>query len=313
MSRLFSPALLALLLVFAVSVRADEPEAADPKPTPAEGADAAGEKYLLRYKFEPGETLRSEVIHQAKVRTTVQGNTQTAETKSISIKIWRIESVADDGSATFVHMVDSIDMWQRATGRKELHYNSKTDDEIPPGYEAVAAAVGVPLSTVTMDTRGEIIDREENHNQPTAASSQMTMPLPENEVVIGESWTSPSEIEAKDRNGAVKKIQTRQKFTLESVEDGIATVKIDAQILTPITDPAIEVQLVQRLSSGQVKFDLAAGRVLSQQLDLDRHIVGFGGPASSMHYVTRFSEELLPPETPAAETAEKSETAEKKR
>jgi hypothetical protein len=64
--------------------------------------------------------------------------------------------------------------------------------------------------------------------------------------------------------------------------------------LTPISDPAIEAQLIQRLPSGSVRFDIAAGRVIAQQMDLDKRVIGFSGPASSMHCLTRLTEELLP-------------------
>jgi hypothetical protein len=114
------------------------------------------------------------------------------------------------------------------------------------------------------------------------------------------------EVEVVLKDGATKKIQTRQKFTLDRVVDSVATITVDSQILTPISDPAIEAQLIQRLSSGTVRFDIESGRVLSQQLDLDRHVIGFSGAASSMHYVTRFTEELLPP---VAETARRAAPA----
>jgi hypothetical protein len=204
---------------------------------------------------------------------------------------------------TFVHSVESIDMWQRTQGRKEIRYNSQTDSEVPPGYEAAAQAVGVPLSTVTMDDRGTILKRKESRAAPMATSTQMTMPLPDHPVAPGDTWSTPIEIEVTLKDGKLKKIQTRQKFTLEKVADGIATVHVDSQILTPINDPAIEAQLIQRLSEGSVRFDVEAGRVISQQLDLDRHVIGFSGPASSMHYVTRFTEKLLPA---AAQTARRA-------
>ena len=44
---------------------------------------ADAEKYTLRYKFQPGETVRWEVEHRSKVRTTVSGTTQNTETVSI--------------------------------------------------------------------------------------------------------------------------------------------------------------------------------------------------------------------------------------
>ena len=46
------------------------------------------------------------------------------------------------GAATFTHLVDNIEMWQRSSGRNEVRYDSKTDDDVPPGYEEVAKSVG---------------------------------------------------------------------------------------------------------------------------------------------------------------------------
>jgi len=159
--------------------------------------------------------------------------------------------------------------------------------------------VGVPLATVTMDARGAIKKRKEHRDQPMGVSTQMTMPLPAEPVAIGESWSSPLAIDVTQKDGSLKKVETRQKFTLEKVADGVATIKVDSQILTPLSDPAIEAQLIQRLSQGTVTFDLARGRVLAQQLELDKQVIGFSGPASSMHYVTRFTERPVSPERTA--------------
>ena len=311
MRKLFAfAACLALSVACAVNSWADEadpPEAPKP-PAPAVTGDAgaaADEKqtYDLKYQFQPGETLRTEVVQRATVQTTIQGTSQTAETQSRSIKVWKIDEVAEDGTATFVHSVESIDMRQKTQGRKEQRYNSATDQEVPPGYEDAAKAVGVPLTYVTMDCRGKIIKRRETRTQPTSTSTQMTMPLPDHPIAIGESWSSPVDIDVTQKDGSTKRIQTRQKFTLEKVANDVATIAVDSQVLTPVRDPAIEAQLIQRLSSGTVRFDIAAGRVLGQQLDLDRHVIGFSGVGSSMHYVTRFTEQLLKP----AEQASKDE------
>jgi hypothetical protein len=306
MKRCFAPALAGLLVLGLIqSLVAEEP------------SDA--KKYELRYKFAPGEVVMTEVVHQANVRTTIQGTTQTAETRSCSTKMWKIESVDDAGVATFTHLVDNIEMWQKASGRQEISYNSQTDETPPPGYEEIARSVGVPLSVVTMDSRGTIVKREIAHKGAMNVSTQITMPLPEGPIAIGETWSTPIEVDVTLQDGSHKKVQTRQQFTLESVTDGIAHVAIDSQVLTPIRDPSIEAQLVQRMSTGWVKFDLDAGRIVSQQLELDKHVVGFNGPASSMHYVTRVTETLLGAgEASASEPAPKEsepaadETAERK-
>ena len=48
--------------------------------------DSQRPTYLLRYKFQPGETLRWNVLHRNRVRTTVSGTTQTAETDPVKIE-----------------------------------------------------------------------------------------------------------------------------------------------------------------------------------------------------------------------------------
>jgi hypothetical protein len=257
-------------------------------------ARAEDAKYELRYKFKPGEVVRTEVVHKATVETTIQGTSQTAETRTSSVKTWKIDKVADDGSITFTHLIENIDMWQKMQGRQELRYNSQTDKQPPQGYEDVAKQVGVPLTTITMDAHGKILHREEKLKQPNTNPTQITMPLPSEAIPVGHKWNMPYAIQLNGNNGGVKKVDLRQQFTLESVATGVATIKVETLVLTPINDPALEAQLIQRMTSGTVKFDIDAGRIIAQLTDLDRRVIGFNGPASSMHYLTRVEEKMLP-------------------
>ncbi len=257
----------------------------------------AGEsgKYTLRYKFHPGETIRWEVEHRSNVRATVSGTTKTTETLSISVKAWRLIDVRPDGAATFEHSVERVDMRQKLTGRDEVRYDSRTDAKPPVGFEDVARSVGVPLSVVTIDAKGKVLHRE-RRDVKTAAQNEgwMTIPLPEQPVPVGHTWSLPQDIDIPLESGGVKRVKAIQQFTLEEVRTGVATIRVSTEVLTPITDPAIESQLVQREAAGRVRFDIDAGRIIGQQMDIDKHVVGFRGQASSIHYVNRFSERLLP-------------------
>lgn len=272
-----------------LSARADEPE-----------------KYTLRYKFHPGETIRWEVEHRSNVRATVSGTTKKTETLSISVKQWRVTDVRSDGAATFEHSVEWIDMRQKLTDSPEVRYNSRTDANPPVGFEDAAKSVGVKLSVVTIDSVGKVLHRDRIKAKPQAASlespdSWMTIPLPEEPVPVGHTWSLPQDIDIPLPSGGTKRIKAVQQFTLEDVKTGVATIRVSTEIFTPITDPAIESQLVQREAAGRVRLDIDAGRVLGQQMDIDKHVVGFRGDASSIHYVNRFSERLLPEQVRTAE------------
>jgi hypothetical protein len=252
-------------------------------------------RYTLRYKFHPGETVRWEVVHRKRVDTTVSGTTQAAETLSKSVKVWQVEDVGPDGAATFNHLVESVDMWHKLAGCNEVRYNSQTDEKPPLGFENLAQSVGVPLSEVTLDARGRVRKRQRKPVRAgTQSEGQMTIPFPEEPVAVGHTWSLPEEIDVRLKTGAIKKVKTRQQFTLESVKTGVATIQVATQILTPIDDPALESQLIQCESRGTVRFDIDAGRVIAQQMDVDKHLVGYPNSASSFHYLTRFTEKLLP-------------------
>ena len=274
---------------------ADDPPKAPAAPTPATPAPAApatGEKYELKYQFKPGEALRWKVEHRAKVRTTISGTTQTAETESFSEKVWRVKAVDAQGVVTFQHSVDIVQMRQKLTGRQEETYDSSKDTVPPAAFQDVAKNVGVPLSEIKMDALGKVLHRENFRPQPT--DGQLTIPLPAEPVPVGHTWSVPLELDIKLDSGVVKKIKTRQQYKLEDVKTGVAKISLETVILSPVRDPVIEAQLIQRETSGSIRFDIDAGRVLSQQMDLNKQVNGFRGETSLMHYETRFSETLLP-------------------
>jgi len=271
-------------------------------PLRAADAEKGSEKYTLRYRFQPGETVRWEVEHRSNVRATVSGTTQSTETSSVSLKAWRVVDVQPDGAVTFEHRVERVDMRQKLSGRDEVRYNSETDPVPPPGFEDAAKSVGPVLATVTIDPTGKILKRGNAKpaavpsatGEPSPADGWMTIPLPPEPVPIGHAWSLPADLEIPLEGGMVKKIRAVQQFVLEDVRTGVATIRVSTDILTPITDPAVESQLVQREASGRVRFDIDAGRVLGQQMDVDKRVVGFRGDASSIHYLNRFSERLAP-------------------
>jgi len=262
---------------------------------------AEPETYSLRYKFQPGETVRWRVEHRSMVRAAVSTSTQNTETLSISMKAWRVAEVDADGAATFEHRVEWIDMRQQLTGRDEIRYDSRKDTAVPPGFEDAAKSVGVPLSVIKINAQGKVLHRERKQpGGPTNNDGWITVPLPEQPVPVGHVWSMPLDIDIPLPGGGVKRIKAVQQFVLEEVKNGVAVIRVSTDVLTPITDPAIEAQLVQRESSGRVWFDVEAGRVLNQQMDTDKHVVGFRGDASSIHYVNRFIERLEPAEIRAA-------------
>ena len=206
---------------------------------------AEQEKYMLRYQFHAGEAMHWDVEHRTMVRTAVSGADQTVETVSYSEKVWRVKEVQPDGAATFELLVQWVDMRQQRSGSGELRYDSRRDAKPPMGFEDVASSVGVPISVITMDAQGKILKRQQKQSKGVAINEgPITIPLPDEPIAVGHVWTFPCDIEVPLESGGVKKIKALQQFKLESVQTGVASIRVCTQIITPMTDPAIEAKVV---------------------------------------------------------------------
>jgi hypothetical protein len=255
---------------------------------------ASGEaKYLLRYKFAMGEVLRYDVRHATNMRTTMDESTQQALTQSDSVKAWRVTDVLPSGEMEFVHVVEWVKMSNQAPQQPAHRYDSRKDANPPRGFEQAARAVGVPLSVIRIAGDGEVTFREEKHPQPKASEDMpITLQLPKERVAIGEKWNHPYDVQAERKSGAKMQVRTRRLCKLREVRTGVAVIDVEYQILTPI-ESYVRAQLVDRLTQGTVRFDIERGRILEQEHSVDNRILGFAGKASSMHYVSRLSEQLI--------------------
>lgn len=303
------------LMLVASSGTAEEKAVMDEHPRLIEQAlpKSKTTKYDLRYKMKRGEVLRYEVTDHASFTTTIEQSTQAAQTKTVTVKSWKITDVLPDGNIEFINVVERVKMLNQLPDRDAVEYDSVRDKTPPPGFEDVAKSVGVPLSAITMTSRGKVVRREKKQGgQNAEESAPIVVRLPDEPVAIGDTWDEPFDVEVTTESGASKSIQTRRHHKLANVANGIATIEVTYQILSPI-DAAIEYQLVQRLVDGEVRFDIHAGRVMSQQMDIDKRILGFAGPTSSVHYVMRMEEKLLPTEPKLAGNAPRESASPQRR
>ena len=157
-------------------------------------ATEEGETYLLRYRFEPGQVLRNEVIYLSKNGTRINSVLQEASSRTVTDKSWHVLE-ADDASVTFEYRVDSIDLSQQFGENSEIRYNTKEPvDPIPVQFASAVENVGKVISTIRIDLRGMVIARSDSKDPPHMGMGDITMPVPEKPVGIGATWEIPREL-----------------------------------------------------------------------------------------------------------------------
>lgn len=256
----------------------------------------AEETVTLAYRFRVGDRIDMDVAHRALTETTVNGTTQTVETMTDSRKTWRVVAVDDAGRATLEHSVDDVVMTSRSSDSGEVRWASGSTDEPPPGYEGVRQSLGVPLSRMVIDATGHVLDRREIRPCPASATGDLVVvPLPDGPIAAGAEWTVPQEVVVEAPNAGRKAVRTRLRYRLDSVRDGLATIDVDTTVLTPVDDPRLEARLLERIWQGTITFDVEAGRVVSRRTGIDRRVVGFSGPQSSVRYKSSLEERSAEP------------------
>ena len=283
MHRIF-PVQLLLGLVFALlcllsPIAADEP--------------ATGQTYLLRYSLEAGEQLQFEVTHVAKTKTRVQGTEDMTQVHTTSLRRWDVID-ANDSALTFDHVIDAVEMTQQQGEAEEIRWDSRGEEVAPAAFTAVAGQIGKALATVTVSPRGEETSREDHAGtKASLGMGSLTLSLPEQAIPIGHSWVVPREVQTRTDEGETKIIKINERYTLEKVKTGVATISVKSQPITPINEESVQAQVVQQLSNGTIRFDIDNGRMLSKQLDWDETVVGFQGANSMMEYRAKLTETLL--------------------
>jgi hypothetical protein len=281
----------------------------------ASHAQEAAQKYDLKYKFAAGETIRSKITHTSDVHTTIKNTHETATSRAESEKVWQVSSVSPSGEATFVYSVEYVVMRGKVGDYAEVVYDSRKDIVAPEVYKGVAKTLRTPIAEIKIDERGRVLSREVKLKDAPAnvSGGSVTLPMPNEPIAIGHAWYDDFKIPVKVDGAAGKKIdreiKARQKYKLESVTNGVARISVVTQILDPALPAAVEVQLVQRVLSGDVKFDIAQGRIVAQTMKVDGNVIDFHGAGSLMKCKMEISEELV---SAKVETASKPEAAETK-
>jgi hypothetical protein len=269
---------------------------ASPAVIAAEVADGSADgpgPWRLVYRYDADEPIRMAVRHRAVTDTSIAGVTESVETSTDSTKVWRVVE-QDADRATLEHSVEDVRMISRSSRHGSVRWDSRGEEPPPPGYESVPQSLGVPLSRFTVDATGHLLKRRDLRPMPASNSGDLVVvPLPREPVAIGDTWEVPDELVVELPGGPRKAVRTRLRYRLEEVADGIASIAVDTTVLTPIDDPRIESRLLERIWDGRILFDLDRGRVIRRSREMDRRVVGFNGPQSSLRYRAELEERLL--------------------
>lgn len=272
----------------------------------------------LAYRFKAGETVYYDVEHTTTFTTRKGLVSETARNETKTRKHYRVVDVAADGTATLELMLDRVQMSARFGEGEPQSVDSDQPDDCPPVYRSMLKTVGKPLARIRVSPAGELLEAKAllaEDVQPSVsgpapggsaddAGRNFLVVFPPQPVSVGGTWKDTFDVPVNVTRTLKRDVRVLRKYKLLEVKDGRARISLETAVLTPIDDPLVEAQLIQREFSGTIEFDIAKGRLVARRWNVDRTVLAPVGDDSSMHAVGERIEKLVESPQPAARPAE---------
>jgi hypothetical protein len=262
---------------------------------PAAGAAAAE---VLRWKFQPGETLRFSIEQKSSMTAKATG-TERKSTQTQTVEMsWKIQAVEASGEAEITQRMDRIRLRAEMPPLMPLDFDSAANKPDPPGFEPITrqvkALVGAEFS-FKLKPNGEITDVKLSPEtlkrlretapagSPDAEFSekavkenllvQLSPPtLPDGPIEPGQTWSpKPTRMPLPFATLVLEKTFTYQGPDPKS--PNLMLVGIDTSVkIEPVEGVDIKATIRKQEGKGTMTFDGQAGRLanvrLSQKIDL---------------------------------------------
>lgn len=248
---------------------------------PADAQDG----YLLRYKFRPGMFIHLEITDKNRIEATFNNRVDLHANTSMTWKHYRVISADPQGQAILEAFNDRVTMeWKFGENPAETFDTANPGPSPDPKFQAVLASTGKPLVRTEVTARGELVKLTPLvADIPGAAeASNFLVVFPEQPVKIGEKWKESFETPVAVSKTLKQNFALLREYTLTSVEGNLAHIKLRVGPKGVLSDPQMEMQLMQRLITSDIVFDMSRGLIVSQHNTVDRTVVNPLGPNSQV-------------------------------
>ena len=256
--------------------------------------------YKLEYKLQAGQTLYYDIAQTAKFTTQKNETAETAHNESTTRMNLRVLSVAADGTAELESRIDHVKMSYHFGDGKPITFDSRSDPVPPRAFASIPDSLGKPLARLKVEKSGRLVSAvslrgDKAKDAMDDPARNFLTAFPPAPVAVGDHWTEQFTVKVQITKNLTNKVNLLRKFELVSVEKNIATIHVAIDVLTPVNDPQILAQLIQRTPQGTIQLDLGRGLIVSRVMKTDKTEIGVLGPKSSVRAQSELTETLVSP------------------
>jgi hypothetical protein len=258
--------------------------------TGAASAQEAG----WHFRWQKGQVLTYQAEHRTNVEEVAEGSKIVSASKLNVVKRWQVVDVDAKGDAILQLSLAAMRNEQtRPSGEVLLYDSANPDKSTPELKEQMSKFIGQTLAVLRIDSQGRVLEVKQGSASRYEAEPPFVVVLPTGAVKEGHVWLRPYHVTLDPPYGVGEKLEATQKYQCTTIVGGKATVAVANQFKSMPASVKDHVPLVQKMTEGQIIFDIPAGRMTAAQLNIDRTLMNHQGEGSSYHFQSWFTEQLI--------------------
>lgn len=257
----------------------------------------------LRYQFQPGQFVHYEVVSKTSMKSQFQQQVETVQNEAQSWKQFRVISVDEQGIALLEPVIDRTKMSVQYNDDAPIKWDSQDPAENDPSqFREIRQTIGKPVARIQVTPNGQmqkvtILDGAPTRLAGAEASDarlNFLVPLPQELVGVGATWKEQFQVSVTSQGLPPQKVTLQRQYQLIKLTGNVATISLKTQVLQPIDNPQIQLQLLNLTPTGLIEFDVAQGHLLSQKIGDSDQIVGALGPQAVINSTMETTETWQP-------------------
>jgi hypothetical protein len=260
-------------------------------------ATSAQAPTVWRFYFQTGRELTYRVEQTTSASEVADGKTTETGSKLSNIKRWKVVGVDDNGVATLELSLLAL-RFETTTPSGEVMLFDSTHPEAGNAQmrEQLAKYIGSPLAVLRVNEQGKVIEVKDcKYGAASRFESEppFVLVLPAQGIREGfKTWDRGHQVTLAPPQGTGEKYDAIQHYTVQAVEDKLATIALATELKSLPEALADQVPLLPMQPTGVIVFDFQSGVMKSARLSIDKEIKGHHGEGSSYHFQTTYSERL---------------------
>lgn len=255
---------------------------------------ASAQEANWQFRWQKGQVLTYQAEHKTNVEEVADGAKVTSASKLSVVKRWQVADVDPKGNATLELSLTSMRNEQTRPNGEVLLFDSAQPDKGTPELKAqMSKFIGTPLANLRIDIQGRVLEVKQGSASRYEAEPPFVVVFPAVAAKEGQGWLRPFNLTLDPPYGTGELLEATERYRCTKIAVGKATLTVANQLKAMPANVKDQVPLVQKLTEGQVIFDLQAGRVVDVQLNIDRTLMNHHGEGSSYHFQSWFTERLL--------------------